>query len=109
MGDIGAYRFPAVRAFVVRGFVFAVYSACALTLADLESTKSIVFFACAAGGQEDPRAGPSCQSPGPKGAFPASGLHPSNVRTVDFLAALLHFVWSHGGWNKFHLAFRTLD
>ena len=31
------------------------------------STKSIVFFACAAGGQEDPQAGPSCQSPGPKG------------------------------------------
>ncbi len=29
--------------------------------------ESIVFFACAAGGQEDPRAGPSCQSPGPQG------------------------------------------
>ncbi len=32
-----------------------------------------------------------------------------NVRTADFFAALLHYVWSHGGWNKFHLAFRTLD
>ena len=36
------------------------------------------FFACAAGGQEGPRAGPSCQSPGPRrrrrGASFSSGL-----------------------------------
>ena len=40
---------------------------CALALADDGSCRSDAFFACAAGGQEDPRAGPSCQSPGPRG------------------------------------------
>ena len=42
-------------------------SPCALALADDGSCRSIIFFACAAGGQEDPQAGPSCQSPGPRG------------------------------------------
>ena len=92
-----------------RGAGWIDYPACALTLADCISARPIAFFACAAGGQEDPRVGPSCQSPRPKGAFPASGLHPSNVRTTDSLAPLLKFVPSHGGWNKFHLAFRTSD
>ena len=87
--------------------------ACALALADLGSTKSIVFFACAAGGQEDPQAGPSCQSPGPRGrggrTLPASGLHPSPRRAyLGNSTALPNFVWSNGGWNKFHHAYRTL-
>ena len=45
----------ALRAGAQEGWYFLV--SCALTLADLGSTKSIVFFACAAGGQEASGAG----------------------------------------------------
>ncbi len=58
--------------------------------------ESIVFFACAAGGQEGSPVSrgetdrPSCQSPLPEAQFLASGLHPSNVHTLSFLSALLN-------------------
>ena len=63
---------------------------CALTLADLGSCRSDAFFACAAGGQEDPRAGPSCQSPGPKGeeGEPSPPLDSTLLRGVRTLAIM---------------------
>ena len=77
-----------------------------------ESTKSIVFFACAAGGQEASGAGLlSITAPRGRGGrtLPASGLHPSPRRVyLGLSASLLNGVWSNGGWNEFHLAYRFL-
>ena len=85
---------------------------CALTLADDGSCRSIVFFACAAGGQKASGAGLlSITAPRGRGGrtLPASGLHPSPRRAyLGLSASLLNGVWSNGGWNKFHHAYRLL-
>ncbi len=56
-----------------------VHSACALTLADLESTKSIVYLSFRTGPKRLPRPA-SWESPPPK-AFPALGIHPASGST----------------------------
>ena len=83
---------------------------CALTLADLESTKSIAFFACAAGGQEASGAGLlSITAPRGEEGIPRLWTpHLLQCAYLGDLAASLNGVWAYGGWNKFHRAYRTL-
>jgi len=85
---------------------------CALTLADFISTKSIVFLSFRTGHKRTGR-GPLVNHPGQrKGGGDSSSpldssLSPRHAYLGDS-APLLNFVWSNGGWNKFHLAYRFL-
>ena len=51
----------------------------------------VCFFVLPDGTREDPQAGPSLDFPGPKGAFPAFGIHPSTC-IFEFSEALLNEV-----------------
>ena len=84
---------------------------CALTLADLESTKSIVFLSFRTGPKRTLGPGPlrNLQAPEDEERIPRLWT-PLLLRRayLGIFEALLNGVWSNGGWNKFHLAYRTL-
>ena len=51
--------------------------------------------------------GPLVNHPAPEARSPPLDSTPHRAYLGDS-AALLNGVWSHGGWNKFHLAYRML-
>ena len=88
------------------------HAACALTLADLISTKSKVFLSFRTGHKRTGR-GPLVNHPGQRrggedSSSPLDSTLPPRRAYLDDSAPLLNIVWSNGGWNKFHLAYRTL-
>ena len=105
----GAHVFPVMCAFSLRlcRLFFAVHFACALTLADDGSCRSDAFLSFRTGPKRTLGPGPLRNLQAPEARSPPLDSTPQRTYLGDS-AALLNGVWSNGGWNKFHLAYRLL-
>ena len=84
---------------------------CALALADIISTKSKVFLSFRTGPKRTLGPGPLRNLQAPEDEERIPRLWTPHLLRHAYLGdseALLNGVWSNGGWNKFHLAYRML-